>query len=95
MQDKFMFCVDNSRNENMGDQISTSSHTSLLGVVKSWVGYSMSTAGDFNADGLSDVLIGAPLWNSNQGKAFAVFGKSKESSNHTLVPEQPEFQHCN
>ena len=66
------------------------------GVVSgSQAGSGVSTAGDFNADGLSDVLIGAAFWNSHQGKAFVVFGKSKESSNHTLVPEQPEFQHCN
>ena len=40
----------------------------------------MSTAGDFNADGLSDVLIGAQYWNSNQGKAFVVFGKAKSQA---------------
>ena len=40
----------------------------------------MSTAGDFNADGLSDVLIGATAWNSDQGKAFVVFGKAKSQA---------------
>ena len=52
-------------------------------VANTYLGTSVSTAGDFNADGLSDVLIGAPAWNSNQGKAFVVFGKAKKSSNHT------------
>ena len=46
----------------------------------SYLGWSVSTAGDFNADGLSDVLIGAPQWNSNQGKAFVVFGKAKSQA---------------
>ena len=44
------------------------------------IGMSVSTAGDFNADGLSDVLIGAPAWNSQQGKAFVVFGKAKSQA---------------
>ena len=46
----------------------------------SYLGMSVSTAGDFNADGLSDVLIGAPRWNTNQGKAFVVFGKAKSQA---------------
>ena len=51
------------------------------GVVKySQIGYTVSTAVDFNADGLSDVLIGASAWNSNQGKVFVVFGKAKSQA---------------
>ena len=104
LRDKFMFCMDNRTQQQQWEfggsdfNLSTLISSPLLGrvidgaVTGSTLGRSVSTAGDFNADGLSDVLIGAPNWNSNQGKAFVVFGKSKESSNHTLVPEQPEFQ---
>ena len=92
MQDKFMFCMDNRTQQQQwefGDQISTSPHSShhlslvvsSMGVaLGSQVGTSVSTAGDFNADGLSDVLIGAPLWNSSQGKVFVVFGKAKSQA---------------
>jgi hypothetical protein len=39
-------------------------------------GYSVSTAGDFNADGLSDILIGSPGFNSNAGRASLILGSS-------------------
>ena len=41
------------------------------------MGYSVSTAGDFNGDGYSDVLVGAPYYNganSDEGRAFLYFG---------------------
>jgi hypothetical protein len=43
----------------------------------SWFGYSVSTAGDVNGDGYSDVLIGAPGISGDQaheGAAFVYFG---------------------
>lgn len=43
-------------------------------------GYSVSTAGDFNGDGLADLLIGAPTATlasgSKTGKSYLVFGKT-------------------
>ena len=86
-----MFCMNNRTQQQQwefgGSDFNLSTHISspLLGRVidggdvgNSDLGTSVSTAGDFNADGLSDVLIGAPHWNTNQGeKAFVVFGKAK------------------
>ena len=47
-------------------------------------GYSVSTAGDFNGDGLVDLLIGAhgadPITGINAGKSYLVFGKSSGST---------------
>ncbi len=37
-------------------------------------GYSVSGAGDFNGDGLDDVIIGAPRADNNTGKSYVVFG---------------------
>ncbi|OAI50836.1 hypothetical protein AYO37_00130 [Opitutia bacterium SCGC AG-212-L18] len=37
-------------------------------------GYSVSGAGDFNGDGISDVIIGAPFANNGQGQSYIVFG---------------------
>lgn len=37
-------------------------------------GFSVASAGDFNADGIADMIIGAP--GSATGKAYVVFGKS-------------------
>lgn len=36
-------------------------------------GWSM-TSGDFNNDGYDDILVGAPLYNSNDGRAYLFFG---------------------
>ncbi len=44
--------------------------------VGDWLGYSISTAGDVNGDGYSDVLIGAPAYagGNNRGKAYLYLG---------------------
>jgi len=38
-----------------------------------WLGYSVSTAGDVNGDGYSDVLIGAPKYDNGQSDEGAAF----------------------
>jgi hypothetical protein len=37
-------------------------------------GYSVSTAGDFNGDGIEDIIIGAPGYKSNTGRSYLFFG---------------------
>ena len=43
-------------------------------------GYSVSTVGDVNGDGLSDLIVGAPFSNVlgrlDTGRSFVVFGKT-------------------
>ena len=43
-------------------------------------GFTVSTAGDFNADGLSDIAIGSPFWNGpngvNSGRVNLIYGRS-------------------
>jgi hypothetical protein len=44
-----------------------------------WLGYSVSTAGDVNGDGRSDVIVGGPLFDNGQedeGAAWVFFGSS-------------------
>ncbi|MEY5100099.1 MAG: hypothetical protein RJA36_2818 [Pseudomonadota bacterium] len=39
-------------------------------------GWSVSSAGDVNGDGLADLIVGAPHSNLNSGRSYVVFGKS-------------------
>lgn len=39
------------------------------------LGYSVSGAGDFNGDGIPDLVVGTPSANSQVGEAYIVFGK--------------------
>ncbi len=39
-------------------------------------GYSVSTAGDINNDGISDIIIGAPRAIDHAGKTYVLFGKA-------------------
>ena len=39
-------------------------------------GASVSTAGDMNGDGFSDVVVGAPAWDSGQGRVFLFLGSA-------------------
>jgi len=43
-------------------------------------GTSVSTAGDFNNDGFSDIIVGSPAHGHTQGMAYVFFGK-----NHTVA----------
>ena len=40
------------------------------------LGYSVNCSGDFNGDGIQDVIIGAPGFNGGMGAAFVVFGNA-------------------
>ncbi|PIT77757.1 Ig-like domain-containing protein [Limnohabitans sp. B9-3] len=39
-------------------------------------GFSVSSAGDVNGDGLADLIVGAPFGNNSLGRSFVVFGKA-------------------
>ncbi|CAC9638133.1 hypothetical protein [uncultured Gammaproteobacteria bacterium] len=49
-----------------------------------WSGYSVSSAGDVNGDGLDDLIVGAygadPSGKSYAGKSYVVFGKANSSA---------------
>ena len=54
-------------------------------------GFSVSAAGDINADGYADLILGAPVANSLAGKTYVVFGRanwSGVSSGNLSVLEQ-------
>jgi hypothetical protein len=42
------------------------------------LGYSVSTAGDLNGDGISDLVLGAYTANSGNGTAYVIFGSREE-----------------
>jgi Ca2+-binding RTX toxin-like protein len=48
-------------------------------VADDWSGFSVSAAGDFNGDGIDDLIIGAPYadpYDSKSGASYVVFGQS-------------------
>ncbi len=56
---------------------STPNWTAVSNQAGSQFGWSISTAGDVNNDGYSDIIVGAPLFNggeTNEGKAFVYYG---------------------
>ncbi len=50
-----------------------------------WLGNSVSTAGDMNGDGISDLLLGAPTPASGNGTAYVIFGQ-QSTPTPTLTP---------
>ncbi|MBS3817740.1 MAG: FG-GAP repeat protein, partial [Candidatus Thermoplasmatota archaeon] len=44
-------------------------------------GWSVGNAGDTNGDGYGDVVVGAPGWNSDQGRTYVYLGGSAPSGN--------------
>jgi hypothetical protein len=54
---------------------SASANVKITGLPNSYLGFSVSTAGDVNADGYADVFVGAPFYNNNyQGLAYLFHG---------------------
>jgi hypothetical protein len=48
-------------------------------------GWAVSTAADFNGDGLGDFIIGSPGWNSGQGRATIIYGQSVNGPNGAIT----------
>ncbi|HMS66333.1 MAG TPA: hypothetical protein PKD83_13905, partial [Ignavibacteria bacterium] len=61
-------------------------------------GNSVSSAGDVNGDGYSDILIGSPGFNSDAGAAFLYFGSSTFNTNSDVtfngVTAGDKFGYC-
>ena len=57
----------------------------LSGVASSDTGYSVSSAGDVNKDGVADLIIGAIGVNYNAGASYVVFGKPGIGSSGSLT----------
>jgi hypothetical protein len=57
-----------------------------------WFGYSVSSAGDVNGDGYSDVIVGARLYDNgetNEGGAFVYYGNQEGCKRSTLQQYKP------
>jgi len=52
-------------------------------------GYSISSARDFNGDGVDDLLIGAPGFGSPQGGAFVIYGKKEKFTDNIPLETTP------
>jgi hypothetical protein len=58
---------------------STAAWTRESNQASAWFGYSVSTAGDVNGDGFSDVIVGAPIYDNgqtNEGRTYAYHGSA-------------------
>ncbi|MBV6478441.1 MAG: hypothetical protein HGGPFJEG_01196 [Ignavibacteria bacterium] len=50
-----------------------------------YYGTSVSTAGDVNGDGYSDVIVGAPGYSTNKGRAYMYYGSNSNSGLDNLA----------
>ncbi|HLP16582.1 MAG TPA: FG-GAP-like repeat-containing protein [Bacteroidota bacterium] len=57
-----------------GPKMDNTADITLTGEAYSHFGYSVSTAGDVNGDGFSDVIVGAYGYSSSTGRAYIYFG---------------------
>jgi hypothetical protein len=57
----------------------------LTGQALSELGYSIANAGDVNGDGKSDLIIGAPGLNNNQGAAYLLYGGALFQTPQTIT----------
>jgi hypothetical protein len=99
IEESFLIAINNTTGEITtidaltGEVVRTSIDTSdnkgfiIQGVSDDNLGYSVSSAGDINGDGIGDIVIGSPLSDpnnqSNAGKTYVVFGKT-DSFNQTI-----------
>ncbi len=44
------------------------------GEVNANSGAAVDFAGDFNADGVGDIIVGAPIFNSSTGQSYVIYG---------------------
>ncbi len=69
----------------------TANWTAESDQASAWFGQSVSTAGDVNGDGYSDIIIGALYYNNgqtNEGRAFVYYGNNGSGLRSTLQQYQ-------
>ena len=56
---------------------------------KPWdfAGFSVSSAGDVNRDGIEDLIVGAPGYNEDAGSAYVVFGRTADFASPTRLDD--------
>jgi hypothetical protein len=67
----------------------TAAWTAESNQANSWFSFSVSTAGDVNGDGYSDVIVGAPYYTGgqiNEGRAYVYYGNNGVSLD--IIPQQ-------
>lgn len=67
-------------------QLDGSNGFTVLGGNHSFLGGSVSSAGDINGDGISDLVVGASGLNPNLGVSYVIFGKNTSFSKATPTP---------
>ena len=53
-------------------------------LANNYLGSSVANAGDFNHDGIDDILIGAPGYSSSTGRVYIIYGRSSGSTDINL-----------
>ncbi|MBX3598874.1 MAG: FG-GAP repeat protein, partial [Rhizobiaceae bacterium] len=69
---------------NLGDITATTGFKIVGSTYSGYLGWSVSSAGDFNGDGIDDIIVGARGEDSNRGNAWLIYGTASGFGTGTL-----------
>lgn len=63
-------------NLDLAAGLSSTQGKTIIGPIGSQLGFAVSSAGDFNGNGINDFMVSAPFADSGSGKVYIIFGQA-------------------